>query len=97
MALSDQERERMRDLLLRAGVKPATVAEIKDDEGLCNSVDAAAERWGDRAPDKRWFKDWFLITGEHMILTEEGWMPADMNGGEEPMEVLDEVNAPVRT
>lgn len=48
------------------------------------------------APDTQWFKDYFLLTGEHMVLTDEGWihgknaenLPADLR--------LDEVNAPVQ-
>jgi len=52
----------------------------------------------EHAPDEDWFRDYFLLTGVHAVLTEEGWIPADQNTveitGEEPMEVLDEVNAP---
>lgn len=53
----------------------------------------------DEAPDKNWYRDYYLLTGDHMQLTEEGWVPASLNTreqtGEEPMEVLDEVNFPV--
>jgi hypothetical protein len=52
----------------------------------------------DPAPDENWFRDYYTLTGDHVVLTEEGWIPADQNTveitGEEPMEILDEVNAP---
>jgi hypothetical protein len=51
------------------------------------------------APDRNWWRDYYLLTGDHMVCTEEGWVPAEMNArevtGEDPDEVLDEVNAPV--
>lgn len=51
----------------------------------------------DPAPDEDWFRDFYTLTGDHVVLTEEGWIPADQNTreitGEEPMEILDEVNA----
>lgn len=50
------------------------------------------------APDHAWWRDYHQLSGEHWVLTEEGWMPARFNtmenAGEEPLEVLDEVNAP---
>lgn len=57
------------------------------------------EEWReDHAPDHNWFRDLFLLTGAHLVLTEEGWIPAEANTldatGFEPMEILDEVNAP---
>ncbi len=24
-------------------------------------------------PDRGWYRDYYLLTGEHMILTDEGW------------------------
>lgn len=30
------------------------------------------------APDAQWFTDYFTLTGDHMILTEEGWEPGDV-------------------
>jgi hypothetical protein len=54
---------------------------------------------GDVPPDENWYRDYFTLTGEHMILIEEGWVPPELNTkevtGEDPQEVLDEVNAPV--
>jgi hypothetical protein len=51
----------------------------------------------DPAPDENWFRDYYTLTGDHVVLTEEGWIPADQNTvevtGEEPMEIFDEVNA----
>jgi hypothetical protein len=53
---------------------------------------------GDRAPDTEWWGEYFTLTGDHMHLTEEGWIPAEMNTlaatGSEPLEVIGEVNAP---
>ena len=52
-------------------------------------------------PDDEWFPDYCTLTGEYWHLTEEGWVPARFNTkahtGYEPMEVLDEVNAPEAT
>lgn len=50
------------------------------------------------APDVKWHRDHALLTGDHWVLTDEGWMPAEHNspeviGDDEPCEVLDEVNA----
>lgn len=49
----------------------------------------------ERAPDPQWWADYFRLTGQHMVLTEEGWVPAALNTREEtreePMEVLVEV------
>lgn len=47
----------------------------------------------EQAPDENWFPDYYSLTGDHMVLTEEGWLPADQNTREEPMEVFDEVNS----
>jgi len=58
----------------------------------------AAEFFGSTetsAPDYRWWKDYFSLTGEHMILTENGW--EDISAKEEYLkndpswEPLDEV------
>lgn len=61
-------------------------------------LDALADL-DERGADEDWYRDYFTLTGQHMQLTEEGWVPADQNTrevtGEEPMEVFDEVNAPV--
>ena len=50
------------------------------------------------APNETWYPRYFRLTGEHRILTEEGWQPGEVKAsvladwGEEA--VLDEVNAP---
>lgn len=53
---------------------------------------------GDVPPDENWYRDYFTLTGKHMILTEDGWVTPELNKkevtGEDPQEVLDEVNAP---
>lgn len=52
------------------------------------------------APDPTWYREYYMLTGDHMVLTEEGWIPAACNTPEhlgadyDPAEVLDEVNAP---
>lgn len=52
-------------------------------------------------PDMNWFKELWSLTGEHMVLTEEGWIPAECNTrehtGSDPADVLDEVNKPIET
>lgn len=52
----------------------------------------------EEGPDKDWWHDYLLLTGKHMVCTEEGWIQATDNTrevmGKDPMEVLDEVNAP---
>lgn len=50
---------------------------------------------GEFGPDPQYWHDAHLLSGEHWVLTEEGWEPAegfDDNGGD--IEILDEVNAP---
>ena len=51
-------------------------------------------------PYKGFLKELYLLTGERMQLTEHGWIKAEHNsleacleGGYEPLEVFDEVNA----
>jgi hypothetical protein len=46
------------------------------------------------APDEKWFQEYFALTGEHMVLTEEGWIPGKDKAAHRPEEILDEVNAP---
>jgi hypothetical protein len=73
-----------------------TVHQTKIDS--CLRLLAAIEDFFDWAPDPHWWRDYFILTGAHMVLTEEGWLPAECNTreatGADPMEVLDEVNAP---
>lgn len=41
-------------------------------------LDRAAERLcDDRAPDATWWRELFVLTGQHMILTDEGWEPGE--------------------
>ena len=73
-------------------------------EAATDLLKRAANRLaGDRAPDETWWPDLFELTGEHMILTDEGWQPgsekqsylddhAKHPGWSDP--ILDEVNAP---
>jgi hypothetical protein len=47
------------------------------------------------APDKTWFQEYFALTGEHMVLTDEGWIPGSDKSSLPPEEILVEVNAPI--
>lgn len=44
------------------------------------------------APDATYMREFFLVRGDHAVLTEDGWMDAEY--AEEGAEILDEVNAP---
>jgi hypothetical protein len=62
----------------------------------------AANYFTDDAPDANWFKDLYLLTGKHMVLTGEGWCEGECKASllkDYPNEkyediILDEVNAP---
>lgn len=49
-------------------------------------------------PDPHWYRDYYVLTGAHMILTDEGWTPGDCKQGliedYDESAILDEVNAP---
>jgi hypothetical protein len=51
-----------------------------------------------QAPDSTWWKDYFALTGDHMILTDEGWESgagkAAYIAEDADWKPLDEVNAP---
>lgn len=66
-------------------------------------LNRAADDMEDRSPDTTWLRDYFTLTGEHMILTDEGWEPGDAkqtyldDWAKHPQwsdPILDEVNAP---
>lgn len=68
-------------------------------EKAMSLLERAADRLSDdTSPDVEWWTDWFELTGEHMILTDEGWEPGSIKA--ELIEeygfeaILDEVNAP---
>lgn len=96
--MNTESRDKMCDLLRRAGVSEETIAAAVNRDSVTTAVEVASDMLGDRAPDDNWLRDWYLVTGDHMVRTEEGWIPAEMNTrehtGEDPMEVLEEVNAP---
>ena len=97
--MTDAIKATMRNLLLRAGVSQETLSEIDNDNSLCVALEVVVDMLAEGpSPDSSWWKERYEVTGEHVVLTEEGWMPAEMNTvehtGEEPVEVLDEVNAP---
>lgn len=61
-------------------------------------LERAADHMSDNPPDCDWFHDLYLLTGEHMILTDEGWQPGNCKQaildeyGDDA--ILEEVNAP---
>lgn len=44
--------------------------------------------------DGTWWRDYLLITGHHMILTDYGWEPGSVKSDYDPEDIYDEVNAP---
>lgn len=64
-------------------------------------LERAAEFCSDNPPDKDWFRDYFLFTGDHMILTDEGWEPGNLieqirkDNDDPEWEPDDEINAPL--
>lgn len=67
------------------GVKPASrgkwvaFADFKAKADLMlDLLQRAADNMEDRAPDARWLEEYFGLTGEHMILTDEGWEPGEV-------------------
>jgi len=87
--MTDKQVQLARNLLERAGHPEA---EQLPDDVLCYCLDTAHAVIGEeRSPDRQWHKDYYSITGEHMVLLDEGWAPADM--GYDPVEIHDEVNA----
>lgn len=73
-------------------------------ERALNLLERAAECFDGGGPDKNWFREYFILTGAHMILTDEGWQSGEVkeelakeaqeNGEDVSDWVLDEVNAP---
>ena len=84
---TEQDRDDIALIIAEAGPISMAMALLSD----------VADRSGEIAPFPEFFKRYFLLTSEHMVLTEEGWIPAECNTrehtGVDPMEVLDEVNA----
>lgn len=97
--LTEKQRETGKKLLERAGVSVNVISMCADDNALRVALETVADCHWDVAPDTNWFKEYFSVTSNrHMVLTDEGWLPAEYNTvehtGTEPMEVLDEVNIP---
>ncbi len=71
------------------------------DEQKFNRAMTVLEHLGElfeHAPDPDWWRDFHLLTGQHMILGEEGWEPGECKAAylaEDPeWEPLDEINIP---
>lgn len=48
-------------------------------------------------PGLKLWRDYYEWTGDHMVLTEEGWERAkDIEASDEEIEIFDEVNAPAK-
>jgi hypothetical protein len=64
-------------------------------------IERAASFFESCAPDTSWFEEYFSLTGDHMILTEEGWEPASAKREylkDDPnWEPIKEVNAQLRS
>jgi hypothetical protein len=70
---------------------------VTDEQKLARAMEyleALATVLDERAPDEDWWGDYFSLTGQHMVLTEEGWEPAEPVKADPEIEILDEVNAP---
>jgi hypothetical protein len=63
-------------------------------------LERAAEMLSDNPPDSKWFRDYFLVTGERMFLGEEGWEPESAKKNylaeDSEWEPDDEVNVPAQ-
>lgn len=70
--------------------RDATKAKLAKAMNLLKRADAAEIA----APDKDWFRDLYLLTGEHAVLTDEGWIPGVEKHLVSPDNILDEINAP---
>jgi len=62
-----------------------------------NLLERAKPKFEDGGPDAEWHRDFFLLAGDHMICTDEGWQPGDTEPAPDPDDILDEVNAPPAT
>lgn len=62
-------------------------------------LERAGERFEETPPDAFWWENYFQLTGQHMILTDEGWQDGrqrseiSLEYGEDA--ILKEVNAPI--
>lgn len=54
----------------------------------------AENRMDAEAPDATWMEEYYVLTGDHMICTEEGWTPGENKPDIHPDDILMEVNAP---
>jgi hypothetical protein len=68
-------------------------------DAAMNLLERAANFIECREPDETWWREYYLLTGEHMVRTEEGWESGsikqttiDEYGADY---ILDEVNAPL--
>jgi hypothetical protein len=83
-------KEEMMDNLLKR-LERVVVSNEKMQIAL-NLLERAGDRFDEYAPDSNWWKDYFNLTGKHMVRTEYGWQdPKTLEEGEE---ILEEINKP---
>lgn len=53
---------------------------LTTDEKLAKAMDLLGRAVATEmmAPDPTWFREFFLLSGDHMILTDEGWESGDV-------------------
>jgi hypothetical protein len=99
--LRGDRKEMAKKLLKRARVSADFIEWLSSGYDLHIALEVISHLIDDIPPDVEWLRDYYLINGDRMVLTEEGWIPAEMNTkaytGSEPCEVLDEVNSPTST
>lgn len=98
--MKNEHQELAKSLLRRCNVTDEVINTLNSNETLMAGLNVAFDVMGEVAPDKSWLKEYYSITGDHMVLTEYGWIPADQNTfeatGEEPLEIRDEINVPAK-
>lgn len=97
----EEEKSEALELLRLAGVSEEVRGKLHSNRTLQLALEVAYGvlgecLWQGQEADN-WLKRFYALTGEHWVLTEEGWMPASENTqavlNDEPDAVLDEVNA----
>jgi hypothetical protein len=71
--------------------------EGQKDGGISEKLSSAMNLLGrinlEEPPDEDWCRDYFLLTGDHMVRTDGGWQPPFESESEYEIEILEEVNA----
>lgn len=64
---------------------------------LERAVDIIIEHEVGSGDDHEFWRDYFDFTGEHMVLTDEGWEPGEVKQSYGPDDIHEELNAPEET